>query len=91
VRLEVSARAQGVPFDPDRLNHPTCLRADGVLTFTVDSLGEHLELASAGEIVSKVLPVASRSCSITSKCSITNGVGSRPSARSVRPPSSDKR
>ena len=31
------------------------------------------------------------SYSITSKCSITNGAGTRPSARSVRPPSSDKR
>jgi hypothetical protein len=33
-----------------------------VLALTVDSLGEHLEMASAREIVSKVLPVASMTC-----------------------------
>jgi hypothetical protein len=41
---------------------PKCLRGDGVLALTVDSLGQHLQMASAREIVLQVLPVASMSC-----------------------------
>lgn len=61
MRLEVSAPAQGVPFDPDRLHHPSCLRAPWRAAH-----GGVAERASrtgiAGEIVSKVLQVASMTC-----------------------------
>jgi hypothetical protein len=63
VRLEVSGPAPRVCSSIlSVFVIPSRLRADGVLVLTVDSLGEHLEMASAREIVSNVSPVASMTC-----------------------------